>query len=178
MAVDAKMIECPEKGCVNHQLLEQLVRERMDTLSKEMGDTIEEATTCVQRMTEASERLLAEHHKLEYAHGEIKQTMRSVEALLRSMSEGYNQRLAEGNIRFVSIEQKVANVQISSQDFSTVVENVLPAVVTVRTDIGQGSGAIVSSSGFIVTNFHVISGGKIVKVTTYDNKDYTSEIVG
>jgi len=110
MAVDAKMIECPEKGCVNHQLLEQLVRERMDTLSKEMGDTIEEATTCVQRMTEASERLLAEHHKLEYAHGEIKQTMRSVEALLRSMSEGYNQRLAEGNIRFVSIEQKVANV--------------------------------------------------------------------
>jgi len=96
----------------------------------------------------------------------------------RSRFDGLSKTLNDSGIQISKLEQKVANVQISSQDFSTVVENVLPAVVTVRTDIGQGSGAIVSSSGFIVTNFHVISGGKIVKVTTYDNKDYTSEIVG
>jgi len=89
-----------------------------------------------------------------------------------------SKNLEASGILISKLEQKVANVQISSQDFSTVVEQVLPAVVSVHTDIAQGSGVIVSSSGFIVTNYHVIAGGRFIRATTYDNKDYTAEVVG
>ena len=41
-----------------------------------------------------------------------------------------------------------------------------------------GSGFIVSSNGYIVTNYHVIEDSDSVTVTTYDGNTYDAEIVG
>lgn len=46
------------------------------------------------------------------------------------------------------------------------------------TRIGIGSGVIISTDGYIITNNHVISGASKITVTTNDNKEYIATIVG
>ena len=41
-----------------------------------------------------------------------------------------------------------------------------------------GSGFILSDNGYIVTNYHVVADANEIKVTTYDNKEYSAELIG
>lgn len=43
---------------------------------------------------------------------------------------------------------------------------------------GSGSGVIISENGYIITNNHVIDNASEIKVTTYDKKTYTAELIG
>ncbi len=85
-------------------------------------------------------------------------------------------------------------------DFTTAAENTLNAVVHVknttvnnqvtmqdlifgrgpsqRTQIGSGSGVIISPDGYIVTNNHVIEGSQSLSVTTNDNKTFEATVIG
>jgi S1-C subfamily serine protease len=57
----------------------------------------------------------------------------------------------------------------TDSDFSGIIEQVTPSVVSVRTDISQGSGFIITDNGYIVTNAHVLSGGSYAQVLTLDS---------
>ena len=72
-----------------------------------------------------------------------------------------------------------------SHTVSGVVERVGPSVV--RLDIrsgsdgrhaGSGSGVIVSPDGLILTNSHVVQGGKRAEVTTLDGRTLTARVLG
>lgn len=43
---------------------------------------------------------------------------------------------------------------------------------------GYGTGFIVSEKGYIVTNYHVVENASSVKVTLYDESQYTAEVIG
>ncbi len=43
---------------------------------------------------------------------------------------------------------------------------------------GTGSGFIVDSKGYVITNYHVIKDAKEIKVTIYDDKKYDAEVIG
>ena len=47
-----------------------------------------------------------------------------------------------------------------------------------RGRVGIGSGVIISSDGYIVTNNHVVDGADHLEVTLHDNKKYKASIVG
>ncbi|UGU16273.1 trypsin-like peptidase domain-containing protein [Sinomicrobium kalidii] len=47
-----------------------------------------------------------------------------------------------------------------------------------RTQVGTGSGVIISPDGYIVTNNHVIDGATELSVTLNNNKTYTAELIG
>ena len=76
------------------------------------------------------------------------------------------------------LQKQVANIQVTSSDFSGIIEKVLQSVVSVRTDVGQGSGVIVSSAGYIVTNYHVIKGAAAAQILTYDNNVHATQLIG
>jgi len=46
------------------------------------------------------------------------------------------------------------------------------------TAAASGSGFILTSDGYIVTNYHVIEDASSIKVTTYDDTTYTAQLVG
>ncbi len=81
--------------------------------------------------------------------------------------------------------------QTSTNNVSSVYNNVSPSVVSItsqsttysffggpQTEEGAGTGMIISSSGYILTNKHVVpSGTQTVQVTTADGKQYTAQVV-
>ena len=47
-----------------------------------------------------------------------------------------------------------------------------------RPKIGSGSGVIISSDGYIVTNYHVIENAEKISITTNDNQNFEADIIG
>ncbi|GAA2577281.1 trypsin-like peptidase domain-containing protein [Actinomadura fulvescens] len=65
------------------------------------------------------------------------------------------------------------------QQFEKVVGTVLPAVVEIDTDQGEGSGVVFDDKGAIVTNAHVVAGARKIEVTTASGgSPLRAELVG
>ncbi|NPA88140.1 MAG: DegQ family serine endoprotease [Epsilonproteobacteria bacterium] len=47
-----------------------------------------------------------------------------------------------------------------------------------RKEFALGSGVIISKNGYIVTNYHVVSGATKIIVKTHDGKKYTAKLIG
>ncbi|MDA7558817.1 trypsin-like peptidase domain-containing protein [Flavobacteriaceae bacterium] len=47
-----------------------------------------------------------------------------------------------------------------------------------RPQIGTGSGVIISSDGYIITNNHVIDGAESIMITTNNNKTFDAKLIG
>jgi len=78
-----------------------------------------------------------------------------------------------------SLTYKIKQIKAStSADFSDIIGTSLESVVTVRTDIAQGTGFIIDEDGFIVTNAHVLSGGREVYILDYEQNEYPTELIG
>ncbi|MEL7067842.1 MAG: trypsin-like peptidase domain-containing protein [Cyanobacteria bacterium J06581_3] len=53
-----------------------------------------------------------------------------------------------------------------------------PAVVTIDTPTGSGSGVIVSADGLVITNAHVVDGSDTVRVVLPDGQGYEGRVIG
>ncbi len=76
------------------------------------------------------------------------------------------------------LKEAVKDMSISREDLSILVQDAIPAVVSIKTDSQQGTGFFVDKSGFIVTNAHLLKGSTFIQVNTYDHKVYSAVIVG
>ncbi|MFE2286803.1 S1C family serine protease [Streptomyces sp. NPDC059443] len=72
--------------------------------------------------------------------------------------------------------------QSSNGTVAGVAQNVSPSVVRIDTSTGSGqgtgSGIVITESGEIVTNNHVVDGAAKIQVTMSDGKKYSAKIVG
>ena len=75
------------------------------------------------------------------------------------------------------IEGQLTLLRASNNDFSKVANEVIPGVVSINTDKSAGTGFIVHSSGYIVTNQHVIADAKQISAIDHTGKTYTATIV-
>jgi serine protease Do len=92
----------------------------------------------------------------------------------------------------------LTQVNASGVSIADVAERVLPSVVTISTTVsqrqapmfpffggpserqaqGMGSGVIVSTDGYILTNNHVVAEAKQIKVTVSDKREFDAKVVG
>ena len=89
------------------------------------------------------------------------------------------QRLSSTEERISSLGTEFDELKASaSADFSGVIEKAVPAVVTIRTNVAQGTGFIIDDRGYIVTNAHVLEGASQVNAITYDKQNIQAEFIG
>ena len=123
-------------------------------------------------------------------------------------SEGNNESEPNSNVINTILSSETINNQapqsrnfiVRNPDFTVAAEKTINSVVHVkntakaknsnslwdlfygnsedRTTIGTGSGVIVSSDGYIITNNHVIENATQIEVTTNDNKSFDAELIG
>lgn len=81
--------------------------------------------------------------------------------------------------RLSSINNKFDLLKASvDSDFSGIINDSINSVVSVRTDVAQGTGFIINKDGYVVTNAHVLAGGKVIQVVLYNNNVLPAELVG
>ena len=85
---------------------------------------------------------------------------------------------AEAQMTITGIEQKLKDVQISSADFSAIIEDVIPSIVFIRTDTGSGSGVIIDRDGLVLTNWHVVEDAKYGQANDFEEQIYGILILG
>ena len=66
----------------------------------------------------------------------------------------------------------------SSAENNFSIEDFLFGGADSRPKIGSGSGVIISSDGYIVTNYHVIENAEKISITTNNNQNFEADIVG
>ena len=78
-----------------------------------------------------------------------------------------------------SLDTELTKLKASaSSDFSGIIGDAIKSVVTIKTDIAQGSGFVIASGGYVVTNQHVMEGANAATVITYDGKTHRVSLVG
>src|SRR5262249_47948178 len=70
-----------------------------------------------------------------------------------------------------------ASGQSAEPDFSGIYEQASPAIVTIHTESGSGSGFLVTPFGHIATNFHVVRNARYLAVQFSDGRKVGAEIV-
>ena len=96
---------------------------------------------------------------------------------LKTLTQLIDQIEQQSNIKLNELKDELKNIKIKSADFSAIVNDVLQSVVSVKTNLGQGSGVIIDTKGYVVTNVHVISGASTVRVVTYAGNTYDVNVL-
>jgi len=111
----------------------------------------------------------------------ISELQDSVDELSSGLEE-INKNIIETNKQYEmqigSLSQRVGDLVVDSESFSSVISEVIDSVVSVLTDVGQGSGAIISSEGYVITNYHVIQGARRASIVDYDGNTYGVRLIG
>jgi S1-C subfamily serine protease len=71
------------------------------------------------------------------------------------------------------LDDEIAKVKAEAgSDFSGIIEQVIPGVVSIGTDISQGSGFIISEDGYTITNYHVLEGASYARILQYETDEW------
>ncbi len=78
-----------------------------------------------------------------------------------------------------SISNQLQEIKLkTSEDFSEIIEDIVPSVMTIITEKSQGTGFIINEQGFLVTNSHVISNANNLKVINSEREILNGNLVG
>ncbi len=98
---------------------------------------------------------------------------------INSLSEGLIETRSELESQLGIVQEEFSLLQASGgEDFSGIIENSIPSVVTIRTDISQGTGFIINGEGYVITNYHVMQDAQAATIITSDNEEHAVSSVG
>ncbi len=110
--------------------------------------------------------------KIQGAYDEIENDQKEISSKINQISENIVESQA-------NIENQISELKKeTSQDFSSVIEESVNSVVTIITDVSQGTGFIIDEQGYIVTNAHVLNRASQLKIISSDREQYDGELLG
>jgi len=81
--------------------------------------------------------------------------------------------------QFNELDTELTKLKASaSVDFSGIIEDAIKAVVTIKTDLSQGTGFIIDPEGYVITNYHVMQNAKSAAVYTYEGGTHPVRLIG
>jgi S1-C subfamily serine protease len=111
--------------------------------------------------------------------GYVSDLDKKIDSVRQDNQFGINELSKEVSQQKQDIETEIELLRSTQgDDFSEVIKNVVESVVNVRTDKSGGSGFIVDSRGYVITNLHVIQGGTFVLIQTFDGREYEASFIG
>ena len=114
-------------------------------------------------------------NRLERTEEEIKSNINELTISVIETREDVNNLSSEIGI----IDKEFNKIRAStSEDFSGIIENAIKSVVTIRTDFSQGTGFIITSNGYVVTNDHIIKNANAAVIVDYQEKRYKVKLIG
>lgn len=115
---------------------------------------------------------------------QIKKDQANLKLLLDENQQKNQEQILQLTNSILSTQSNLENQIIelkseTSPDFSDIIPDTIKGVISVATDQSQGSGFIFTPEGYALTNAHVLSGGKYVKVLTYDSDKWVNaQLIG
>ncbi len=78
-----------------------------------------------------------------------------------------------------SLEKEISKLSArTSADFSGIIRTAVESVVSIKTDVAQGTGFIITNEGYVVTNAHVLSGASRASAITSDRETASIKLIG
>ncbi len=123
-------------------------------------------------------------------YGQLELSYKNLKAEISSLETDTNSKLNTLTDSIVNTRQDISFLETNfnkeldllktsvGTDFSGIIDLVVPSVVTIRTDISQGTGFIINNQGYIVTNAHVLAGAKTIKAITFSREEIPAEFIG
>ncbi len=108
----------------------------------------------------------------------LKLDLQTVKTETESGLEDITQKVGGLEEKSLELEEMISDIDVRSSDFSAIVEDVVKAVVSIKTNKGQASGVIFNKNGYIMTNKHVIDGAASVYAVDYNSQSYNVQLVG
>ncbi len=102
----------------------------------------------------------------------------AIESLRQESEFSVRQLVDRVSKQKTDFDNEIELLKLSKQDFSEVIEDAIKSVVNVLTEKSSGSGFIIDSNGYVVTNAHVVSGASIIRIQTFNEEVYDAEVVG
>ena len=103
---------------------------------------------------------------------EIEKLQKEVEELKRQQSSQAQPSMSrQGLVNTSSVKRAI----LSNTD---IIKKIKPATVFIETTKGSGSGMIIDSSGYILTNAHVVWDVSAAKIKLSDGRSLSAEVIG
>jgi S1-C subfamily serine protease len=165
------------------QDLESQLDESIDALS---SSTQKSLNTLNEEMTQNDAALLQEITKLKTAvdtevsslQKQVTENSKQTQKQLTSLVGAIDDVRTVSEQQISSLQDNIAKIKTQNADFSGILDEVIASVVSVSTNVGSGTGVIVDSRGYLVTNYHVISGATAASIITSDGQAHATYVVG
>lgn len=117
-----------------------------------------------------------EHGLRGYITSVEQQSHNSIQEISRELVK-QREEIEDKNKEQTTLLERLAILESSQSDLSSLVEATVSGVVSITTDRSAGTGFIVSDDGYAITNYHVIADSLYVKVIDYDEQIHDAELI-
>ncbi|OHA40012.1 MAG: hypothetical protein A3G59_02840 [Candidatus Taylorbacteria bacterium RIFCSPLOWO2_12_FULL_47_20] len=97
---------------------------------------------------------------------------------LRQEVDELKKQQSSPNTQTTSLKKETSASSASTLTNAQIISRVKPATVYIETEYGSGSGMIISSDGYILTNGHVVKGASSMKIHKSDGQILNAQLVG
>ena len=117
-------------------------------------------------------------------YSNLKDTMSELQTSTQTQINSLTTNLVQLQNSTQSTQQQINLLKAgTSDDFSGIIQTALPSVVTVKTSAAQGTGFLITSNGYIVTNAHVLAdaNGNLasnIRVVTNNQNTINAQFIG
>jgi len=114
---------------------------------------------------------------VDYAN--LNNKINELQADTQSKLNELTENLMETKTSVAESQEEISLLKASAgEDFSGIIENSVKGVVTIKTEVGQGTGFLITDDGYIVTNAHVLVGGHSITAITSEQNSINAELIG